>query len=229
MGNHGNKRETAGLNTAGAKREDEPIPVWAKMYFDQQARLLERMNSLVMESSNPKQKKVNVQCYKCGKYGNYARECQSSAPKRQQGGFSVETPPVSQTVPTETPEISKIASTTDDSTIFVNCRVNGYYVKTLVDTGAAVTIMHEDLLARVRTKKTQVRPVTKTILGANNTPLNVTGSAEVDISVCGITVRHDVLICNDLSQVMLIGVDYRKPQRCVDDSEKNKLKIGKNV
>ena len=133
---------------------------------------------------------------------------------------------MSHTIPTETPEISKIASGTDDSTIFVNCQVNGYYVKTLVDTGAAVTIMHENLLARVRTKEMQVRPVRKRILGANNPPLNV-GSAEVDISVCGITVRHDV-ICKDLSQVILICVDYLKPQRCVVDFEKNKLKIGKN-
>ena len=46
-----------------------------------------------------------------------------------------------------------------------------------------MTIMHEDLLARVSRKETQVRPVTKTILGANITPLNVTGSAKVDISV----------------------------------------------
>ena len=69
-------------------------------------------------------------------------------------------------------------------------------VKTLVATGAAVTIMQEVLLARVSRKETQVRPVTKTILGANNTPLNVTGSAKVDISVCGTTVRHEVLTCN---------------------------------
>ena len=93
-------------------------------------------------------------------------------------------------------------------------------MKTLVDTGAAVTIMQEDLLARVSRKETQVRPVTKTILGGNNTPLHVTGSAKVDISVCGTTVRHEVLTCNDVSQAMLISVDYLKPQRLVVDFEK---------
>ena len=30
-------------DVAGAKREDEPIPAWAKTYFDQQARLLEKI------------------------------------------------------------------------------------------------------------------------------------------------------------------------------------------
>ena len=93
-------------------------------------------------------------------------------------------------------------------------------MKTLVDTGAAVNIMQEDLLARVSRKETQVRPVTNTIQGANNTPLNVTGSAKVDISVCGSTARHEVLTCNDVSQVMLISVDYLKPQRLVVDFEK---------
>ena len=76
VGNHGNE-------TAGAKIEDEPIPAWAKIYFHQQVRLLERMNSLVMDNSKPKQKKANVQCYKCGKYGHYARECRLSAPSQR--------------------------------------------------------------------------------------------------------------------------------------------------
>ena len=107
----------------------------------------------------------------------------------------------------------------------MNCRVNGYYVKALVDTRAAVTIMHEDLLARVRNKGTQVRRATKTIVGANNTPLNIIGIAEIDISVCGNSVTHDVLICNDLAQAMLIGVDFLKPHKCVIDFEKNTLRI----
>ena len=35
VGSHGNERGTAGLNTAGTKAEDKPIPVWPKTYFDQ--------------------------------------------------------------------------------------------------------------------------------------------------------------------------------------------------
>ena len=58
MGNHDNERETPDLNTAGAKTENEPIPAWAKIYFNQRVRLLERMNSLVMDNSKPKQKKA---------------------------------------------------------------------------------------------------------------------------------------------------------------------------
>ena len=58
MGNHGNERETADLNAVGAKTENEPIPAWAKIYFDQQVRLLERMNSLVMVIPNANRRKL---------------------------------------------------------------------------------------------------------------------------------------------------------------------------
>ncbi|CAB3989094.1 Retrovirus-related Pol poly from transposon, partial, partial [Paramuricea clavata] len=145
--------------------------------------------------------------------------------KRLQGGRFIEPPPAPKRVETAEFRNKGKASATDDATIFVNCRVNGYYVKALVDTGAAVTIMHEDLLARVRNKGTEVRRATKTIVGANNTPLNIIGIAEIDILVCGNSVTHDVLICNDLAQAMLIGVDFLKPHKCVIDFEKNTLRI----
>ena len=57
----------------------------------------------------------------------------------------------------------------EDLVITLAARFCSFCSFTLVDTGAAVTIMREDLLARVRTKETQVKPVTKTTLGANNT------------------------------------------------------------
>ena len=87
----------------------------------------------------------------------------SESGKHQQGRNSVELPPATQ--PVKLPPVSKIASATDDSTIFVNCRLNGYHVKALIDTGAAVTIMQEDLFPRIKTKETRVRQSTKTIVG----------------------------------------------------------------
>lgn len=56
-------------------------------------------------------------------------------------------------------------------------------MKALIDTGAGVTIMHEDLFARIKTKETRVIQSTKTIVGASNTPLGISGIAEVEISV----------------------------------------------
>ena len=44
----------------------------------------------------------------------------------------LEPPPAPKRV--ETAEFRNKASATDDATIFVNCRVNEYYVKALVDT-----------------------------------------------------------------------------------------------
>ena len=54
------------------------IPAWAQIYFDQQAQLSEKTNSLVMNNSPKKQ--ANFKRYKCRKYGNYARECRSIVP-----------------------------------------------------------------------------------------------------------------------------------------------------
>ena len=120
----------------------------------------------------------------------------SSEPgKRQQGGYSlVDLPPAPTAIPelVETGNVDRIASATDDATIFVNCQINGYYGKAPVDTGAAVTIIHEDLLMRVQSKETQVERTTKTIVGANNTPLNISGIAEVDVSMLGI---QRVMMC----------------------------------
>ena len=69
--------ETAGLNMAGAEDVDETAPKWAKKFFDRQAEVLEKMSQCIVDKSTPRQRKTNIQCFKCGKYGHIARECQS--------------------------------------------------------------------------------------------------------------------------------------------------------
>ena len=58
------------------------------------------------------------------------------------------------------PLISKIASATHESTVFVQCKIKiDDHVKALVDTGASVTIMHSDLFSRIRSKDTKISTI----------------------------------------------------------------------
>ena len=118
-----------------------------------------------------------------------------------------------------------IASATDESTIFGHCTVNGYHVKALIDTGASVTITHTDLFARVRDGNTLLRQSERNIVGANNMPLNVVGVAETEKLFGGASVKHDVLVCDDLAQMLLIGVDFLKPHNCRIDFEKGTIRV----
>ena len=95
----------------------------------------------------------------------------------------------------------------------------------MIDTGASVTIMHSDLFARVRDKNTQIRSTSKIVLGANGMALQVQGIAEVKITIGKSVVTYDVLICEDLSQMKLIGVDFLKPHNCAIDFQKGTIRV----
>ena len=40
--------------------------------------------------------------------------------------------------------------------------------------------------------------------------------AELDIKLSGIVVKHEVQVCDDLSQDMLVGTDLLKPNKVID-------------
>ena len=114
-------------------------------------------------------------------------------------------------------QVDRVSSVTTDNAVFVSCCVNGLRLEALVDTGASITFIHKGVFDRVRSQDTKVcRPV-RHILGANNSPLKMCGTAEVKIEMAGITATHEVYICKDLGQNMLIGVDFLKPHGCVID------------
>ena len=89
--------------------------------------------------------------------------------------------------------------------------------------------MHSDVFARVRDKNTQIRRTSKTVVGANGTALQVQGIAEVKITIGKSVVTHDVLICEDLSQMILIGVDFLKPHNCAIDFQKGTIRVKGNI
>ena len=108
-----------------------------------------------------------------------------------------------------------VASARTSNAVFAICEVNGKRVTALVDTGAAVTLIHRDIVDKARNASTKTRAATRAIVGANNSPLSVHLVAELDIKLGGIVVKHEVQVCDDLSQDMLVGTDILKPNKVV--------------
>ena len=101
--------------------------------------------------------------------------------------------------------------------MFVSCKVNGSQVNALVDTSASVSILHENFFSRIKRKNTELRRTEQTILGANNDPLELCGIAEVEIELGKTRVQQEVRVCKNLSQLILLGVDFFKPHGCIVD------------
>ena len=79
------------------------------------------------------------------------------------------------------------------------CHVNGVKSQALLDTGAEVRIISEDLYSRFKTHINKLEPALKPVLGANNMPLDVVRETEVTIQLGAIRAKHKVLVCRGLA------------------------------
>ena len=109
------------------------------------------------------------------------------------------------------PPSQLIASTTLQKAVFVEGQVDGTPARLLVDTGSAVTLVHQRVWERgevARHGGVLQPPASGPVVTANGEPLTILGQTSSRIQVAGQDLPHNILVSSDVSQDCLLGADF---------------------
>ena len=93
----------------------------------------------------------------------------------------------------------------------------------LVDTGSAVTIVHERAWCPLQQS---LQKVNRPVIAANGEPLSILGRTEIRIVIAGEEFLHQVLIARDITQECILGADFLISHGFVIDLGNRLLRIG---
>ena len=96
-------------------------------------------------------------------------------------------------------------------------------ISLLVDTGSAITIIHERVWCP---PQSGLRKVNRPVLAANGGPLSILGQTEVRIVIAGKEFSHQVLIAGDITQECILGADFLTTHGFVIDLGNHVLRVG---
>ena len=92
-----------------------------------------------------------------------------------------------------------------------------------MDTGSAVTIIRRDIWDEIGQKQ-QETPL-RAVSAANGDEINLSGQGDVSIQVSDLSVRHNVLVAECLTQDCLLGSDFLVLHGCVIDLHNHSLLV----
>ena len=121
-----------------------------------------------------------------------------------------------------------IHSVSSDTAVYAAGLVAGQPIDMLVDTGSAVTLVHQRVLNR-SPKNFKLSVVGEPVVSANGQPLDIRGKCDLEICVDGVNVVHSVLVAADVTQDCLLGIDFLGKHGCKIDFEAKSLSIGSKI
>ena len=149
-----------------------------------------------------------IVCHTCGQEGHFARGCAvNREPKPVNKMDTVDSEP-RQT--TETLSINNVSSYT------LSCEVYGTPVSFLIDTGAGVCLLKDEVWNKVKPEGSVLKPLkVHGLVGVDGIPIKVQGSATINLSIEGQTFNHDFIIANQITTDAIIGLDFLESHKCI--------------
>ncbi|KAL5515018.1 hypothetical protein EMCRGX_G000127 [Ephydatia muelleri] len=142
-------------------------------------------------------------CWGCGKNCHVKRDC----PQRRTA--------FKNHLPSESAAVS--------ASLFIYGFLEGHRTKMLVDTGSAVTIIRRDIWDGISRK--QLETPVRAVLAANGNEISLSGQGDVLVQVGDLSVRHNVLVADCLTQDCILGSDFLLLHGCVIDLHNHSLLV----
>ena len=108
------------------------------------------------------------------------------------------------------------------SIYWVNGFLNDVPTNFLVDSGAAMSVVHYNLV-----KGSHITKQGGLAVGANGSPIDVVGQAVVTVMLGNFTVNHHFTVVNNLTVDCLLGADFLECHAAILDCGRNTLMVGR--
>ena len=106
-------------------------------------------------------------------------------------------------------------SVDSETDYIVEWRVNEYLVNILIDTGAAATIVFNNVWEKMRSPGAELTSATgKKLVGVQGTPLRLNSITHIDIELCSEKFSSGVIVADSLATDIILGRDFLKTHKC---------------
>ena len=104
-------------------------------------------------------------------------------------------------------------------------------VKFMIDTGAAVSLIREDIWKRVAGSEPTLKAWTGCkLVGAEGSPIEINGTAALTFLIAGQKVYGEFLVTNRLNSEAILGLDFLQQNQCIINAEQHTVHLrGKAV
>lgn len=96
----------------------------------------------------------------------------------------------------------------------------------MIDTGAAVSLIREDIWEKVAGNKPTLMAWTGCqLVGAEGSPIEIKGIATITFLIAGQRVHGDFLVTNQLNSKAILGLDFLEQNQCIINAEQHTVHL----